>query len=148
MKRSLLICGAALCAARAWADPPPETARQILALERQALDGWMKGDPDPALAISDAGITYIHVMTEKRIEGVAALKELYERFRGMPLYDSYEMGEPKVQGDGDIAVLTYTFVRIAGGARTSFHSTQVYQRKKEGWRVIHSHWSQIQPPQR
>ena len=139
MKPSILILGAMLCCAL----PAQDTSNQILALEHKALDGWMKGDPDPALAITDPGITYIHIMTEKRIEGLPALKELYERYRGTPLFESYEIVEPQVQGDGDMAVLTYTFVRVMGGARTNFNSTQVYRRTKDGWRVIHSHWSQV-----
>ncbi len=28
-------------------------AREVLALERKALDGWQAGNPDPALAVSD-----------------------------------------------------------------------------------------------
>jgi hypothetical protein len=35
-------------------------AREVLALDRQALDGWPEGNPDPMLAIADADITCIH----------------------------------------------------------------------------------------
>ena len=129
-------------AAGAAADP----ASEIIALERKAMDGWILGDPGPSLAISDADITYFHVMPEKRLDGLAAPKALVEPFRGRSLFDSYEMLEPKVQASGDLAVLTYVLVRRNGSASSRWNATQVYQKKTEGWRIIHSHWSQTAPP--
>jgi hypothetical protein len=69
------------------------------------------------------------------------VKELFERYRGTPLFDAYEMADPKIQAAGDIAVLTYILVQHMGAATSRWNATQVYQRKKDGWRVIHSHWS-------
>jgi hypothetical protein len=143
MKTSILAAAvaAALCAVLAAADPNETAAREVLALERTTLDGWQQGNPDPLLAISDPEITYFHVVTDKRLDGLPALKALFEPYRGKPLFDSYEMADPKVQSSGDTAVLTYTLVRHVGAATSRWNSTQVYQRKKQGWRIIHSHWS-------
>ena len=143
MKRTVLAgaVAAALCGALAAADGNEATAREVLALERTTLDGWQMGNPDPLLAISDPEITYFHVVTDKRLDGLPAVKALFEGYRGRPLFDSYEMADPKVQSSGDTAVLTYTLVRHVGTATTRWNATQVYQRKKEGWRIIHSHWS-------
>jgi ketosteroid isomerase-like protein len=137
-KTAILICVAAataLCAA----DPKQE----ILTLERQGMEGWLKGDPDPFLAISDPDITYIHVMTGKRLDGLPAVRALYETYRGRPLFDTYEITDPKVQLSGDTAILTYHFVSHNGSAERHWNATQIYQRKKEGWRIIHTHWSQV-----
>jgi hypothetical protein len=149
--KSVILAGAvaaALCGvvagAAAAADGNEAIAREVVALERQTLDGWQVGNPDPLLAISDPEITYFHVVTDKRLEGLPALRALFEGYRGRPLFDSYEMAEPKVQASGDTAVLTYTLVRHVGTAATRWNATQVYQRKKEGWRIIHSHWSATQ----
>ena len=120
---------------------------KFVALERSAMDGLQKGDPGPALAISDREITYFHIMTDRRLDGLPALQALYEPYRGRPLFDSYEMLDPKVQVSGDVAVLTYNFVRHNGTAAGRWNATQVYQRKKEGWRIIHSHFSMTRPPQ-
>jgi len=143
MKRTVLAgaVAAALCGVLAAADGNEATAREVLALERTTLDGWQMGNPDPLLAISDPEITYFHVVTDKRLDGLPAVRALFEGYRGRPLFDSYEMAEPKVQSSGDTAVLTYTLVRHVGTATTRWNATQVYQRKKEGWRIIHSHWS-------
>jgi ketosteroid isomerase-like protein len=147
--KTIILIGAAaaaLCGLAAAADTDAQIARELVALERQAMDGWAKGNPDPLLAISDPDITYFHVMTEKRLDGLAAVKALYEGFRGASLFDSYDLVDPKVQASGDVAVLTYVFVRRIGEATSRWNATQVYQKKKDGWRVIHSHWSQIRTP--
>ena len=147
MKQTALIFSAVaiLCGMLAFAQPKPGAAKEILALERQAMDGWLKGNPDPVLAIMDPEITYFHIMTEKRIDGLPALTPLFETYRGMPLFDSYEIVDPKVQISGDTAVLTYILVRHNGAVASRWNATQVYQRKKEGWRVIHTHYSQTKP---
>jgi ketosteroid isomerase-like protein len=146
--KSLILAGAAaaaVCGMLAAADGSEAAAREVLALERTTLDGWQVGNPDPLLAISDPDITYFHVVTEKRLDGLPALRALFEGYRGRPLFDSYEMAEPKVQASGDTAVLTYILVRHVGAATSRWNATQVYQRKKDGWRIIHSHWSATRP---
>jgi hypothetical protein len=105
------------------------------------MDGWLKGDPSPQLAITDPQITYYHAVVEGRLEGLAAVKDLYERFRGMPLFESYEILSPKVQVAGDVAILSYRLAQHTGEGTSFWNGTQVYQLKKEGWRVIHTHWS-------
>jgi hypothetical protein len=130
----------------AWAGSSPETdaAQEVLTLERQAMDGWLAGNPDPQLAVTDRQITYIHAVAGQRLEGIDAVREMFERYRGRPLFDSYEILEPIVQSSGDIAILTYQLERHNGAATSYWHGTQVYQRKPEGWRVIHTHWSAVQ----
>jgi Calcium/calmodulin dependent protein kinase II association domain len=146
-KAFLIVAAAALWSAPAHADANADTLREILALERQAMDGWRTGNPDPVLAAADPGITYFHAATDKRLDGLAAVKSLYEKFRGIPLFDSYEILDPQVQIAGPVAVLTYRFVRHNGAAASDWNATQVYERKKEGWRVIHAHWSMARQAQ-
>jgi hypothetical protein len=98
------------------------------------------------LAITDSQITYFHAVVEKRLDGLPAVKELYERFRGTPLFDSYEILTPKVQVSGEVAVLTYLLAQHTGTVTTFWNATQVYQMRKEGWRVIHTHWSKGNGP--
>ena len=150
MKMAILACAVAtaLCGAVAAADSNEATAREVIALERTALDGWQVGNPDSLLAITDPEITYFHVMTGQRLDGLPAVRALFESYRGRPLFDSYEMAAPKVQSSGDTAVLTYILVRHIGTMTTRWNATQVFERKKEGWRIIHSHWSETKPAER
>jgi ketosteroid isomerase-like protein len=124
--------------ARTAADP----ASEVIALERKALDGLAQGSPDALLALSDADISYFHVMTNGRLDGASAVKSLVEPYRGQRLFESYEMVQPRVQVSGDVAVLTYVLVQRNGSAAARWNGTQVYQRKAAGWRIIHTHWSQ------
>jgi hypothetical protein len=146
LKKALLVlaAGAGLWIAPTWADSAADAAAEVLALERRAMDGWLKGDPDPQLAITDPQITYFHAVVDTRLDGLSAVKELYERYRGTPLFNSYEILTPKVQVSGEVAVLTYRLAQHVGTAITLWNATQVYQMKKEGWRVIHTHWSKGQ----
>lgn len=142
----LTFAAGALCGVLAAADQDEATMREVLALERKALDGWLTGNPDPVLTMSDLEITYFHAVANKRLDSLPALKALFEGYRGIPLFDSYEIAEPKVQTAAETAILTYVLVRHVGTATTRWNATQVYQRKKEGWRVIHSHWSEAKEP--
>jgi ketosteroid isomerase-like protein len=84
-------------------------------------------------------------VTGKRLTGISAVKELFGDYRGRPLFDSYEIEEPTVQEAGDAAVLSYVLVTRNGSLTRRWNATQVYQKKKEGWRVIHSHFSANDP---
>jgi len=143
LKKMLAIWAAAAAfgCALAAADSDVEIARQLLALARQAMDGWMKGNPTSDLARSDSTVTYFHAAADKRLEGLPAVTELFEKYRGAPLFDSYEIIEPKVQVSGDVAVLTFYFECRNGTETSRYYASEVYQHKKEGWRVIHAHWS-------
>ncbi len=146
MKKALLVLGAAagLWMVPAWADTTADPATEILALERRAMDGWLKGDARPQLAITDPQITYFHAVVDGRLKGLPAVKALYDRYRDTPLFDSYEILNPEVQVSGELAVLTYRLAQHVGTVTNFWNATQVYQRKQEGWRVIHTHWSKAQ----
>jgi hypothetical protein len=149
VKKTILACtvAAAMCSLSGFQDSTAQTERELVAMEHAAMDGWLKGDPGPMLAASDPDITFFHVMTQQRLDGVAAVKELYQGFAGRPLFDSYRIESPKVQAGVDMAVLTYRLVTRNGGLERNWNATQVYQRKKAGWRVIHTHCSAAPAPQ-
>jgi hypothetical protein len=130
-----------LSMAPGWTSSEADPAGEFLALERQVMDGWLKGDPDPQLAISDPQITYIHDVVGKRLDGIAALKGLYEQYRGVPLFDRYELLSPKVQVTGDVAVVTYQLAQHNGSATRYWNGSQIYRKNRDGWRIIHAHWS-------
>lgn len=147
LRNAISIIAAALCVAPIWAEPASDPAAEVLALERAAMEGWRTGNPDPQFAITDPQITFYHAVIDKRIEGLPALKALYEGYRGMPLFDSYEMVSPKAQVSGDVVVLTYQLAQRNGSITKLWNGTQVYQKKSEGWRVIHTHWSEAKRQQ-
>ena len=119
-------------------DSVPEA---ILALERQALDRWGKGDPGGFLAISAPDLTYFDPFQEKRIDGLPALKALYGTILGKIKIDRDEIIDPKVQLFGDAAMLTYRFVSHGSEGSKRWNCTEVYQCLGGEWNIVHSHWS-------
>jgi len=143
VKSTILACtvAAAMGGLFAYQDSAATVERELIAMERASMDGWLKGDSGPMLAASDPDITLFHVMTPQRLEGSAAVKALYEPYAGRPLFDSYQIENPKVQTGSDMAILTYRLVTRNGSATRLWNATEVYQKKKAGWRVIHTHFS-------
>ena len=98
-------------------DFTPET---IIALEKGALDRWGKGQPQGYYDIMAGEETYFDPLTEKRVDGQEALKAHIRPFDGKISIERYEMINPKVQRDGNIAVLTFNlddYGSIAGGPK-------------------------------
>jgi len=129
-------------------DYSPES---IIALERGALDRWGKGDPKGYYELMAVGETYFDPTTAKRIDGIDALKAHIAPFDGKIAIDRYEMIDPKVQRDGNIAVLTFNLddsgARVASVDQGTQHwnSTEVFQRLDGKWKIVHSHWSYVRP---
>jgi hypothetical protein len=68
MKRTILAClvVAAMGSLSGYQDSTAQTGRELIAMERASMDGWLKGDAGPMLAASDPDITLFHVMTARR----------------------------------------------------------------------------------
>jgi ketosteroid isomerase-like protein len=123
------------------------SADEILALERAALDRWGHGDPGGFLDVYAADITYFDPVTDARIDGRHAMENYYRPWIGKIHIARYEILNPQVVVDGQMALLTYNLVnyaRDAGGVESvgsRWNSTTVYQRVNGAWKSIHSHWS-------
>src|SRR5213594_3782144 len=128
-----------------------DATQTIIAMEGAALDRWGKGDPQGFFEIMAADQTYFDPMTEKRIDGQAALKRYIAPFTGKIRIERVEMIDPKVQQSGDVAVLTFNLVdhgaQLDDGPKTTaqWNSTEVYQRINGSWKILHSHWSYVKP---
>ena len=123
----------------------------IVALERGALDRWGKGDPKGYYDLMAGSVTDFDPTTAQRVDGFAALKAHFAPFEGKIAIDRYEMIDPKMQREGNLAILTFNLVdsgaRVAGvdqGTRR-WNSTEVYQRVDGMWKIVHSHWSYVKP---
>jgi ketosteroid isomerase-like protein/catechol 2,3-dioxygenase-like lactoylglutathione lyase family enzyme len=128
------------------------TADHIIGLERAALDRWGKGDPGGFLDLYAADITYFDPMTAARLDGHGAMTDYYRPWIGKIHVARYEIVNPQVVVDGDMALLTYNLVnydRDSHGVEsvgTRWNSTVVYRRHGDTWKSIHSHWSFTRHP--
>jgi ketosteroid isomerase-like protein len=127
---------------------------ELVALERSALDRWIKFDPQGYLDLQAPEVTYFDPFTESRVDGLDAMQVRVAPMKNMkpPFTDPrYEMINPKVQIHGDVALLTFNLVNYGtlpdGPERvlSCWNSTEVYSRIDGAWKIIHSHWSFIQP---
>jgi hypothetical protein len=120
---------------------PDKHAAVMIGLERAALERWAQGDPSGFLDLTEHDATYFDPYLEKRLDGLPALRSLYESFRGKFRIDRWEMIDPKVQIIGEAAVLSYNFESHGSEGWKSWNTTEVYRRTPDGWRIIHTHWS-------
>jgi hypothetical protein len=118
-----------------------EIASLILSMERTALDRWGKGDPSGYLEISSPDVVYFDPYLERRLDGLKALTEYYEKIRGQVRIDRDEMISPRVQVYGEAAVLTFNYVSYTGKTQMRWNCTEVYQHRDGHWRIIQTHWS-------
>lgn len=122
-------------------------AHQIVTLERAALDRWGNGDPGGFLDLYAADITYFDPLTATRVDGHQAMEDYYRPWAGKIKVDRYEMLNPKVSVDGDMALLTYNLVNYIRDTKglesvgSRWNSTTVFRRVGHTWKSIHSHWS-------
>ncbi len=127
-------------------------AREIIGMERAALDRWGNGDPQGALDLLAPSVTYFDPFQEKRVDGLEEMTRLFAEIAGKIKIRQYDMIDPKVQQHGDIAILTYNLVddviESPGGLanmRIPWNTTTVYACTGGKWKVLHSHWSWIKP---
>ena len=130
---------------------------ELVALERSALDRWIRLEPQGYLDLYAPDVTYFDVSTERRIDSLAAMQARLAPMKTMkPPFSEprYERVAPRVQQHGDVALLTFNLInygKLFDGVERElarWNSTEVYARVgNSSWKIIHSHRSYVQPPQ-
>ena len=128
---------------------------RIIALERSALDRWIRADPDGYLSLYASDATYFDPFREKRVDGLDELKARMAVMRGITLpftEPRYDMIDPVVHVEANVAVLTFNLVnygkptgKTEEAVLARWNATEVYQQVDGAWRIIHTHWSFTQP---
>jgi ketosteroid isomerase-like protein len=128
---------------------------ELVAQERAAMDRWIQLDPQGYLDLYAPGITYFDPTTDKRVEDREALQARLAPMKNakVPFTNRrYEIIAPRVQRQGDVALLTFNLVNYGTlpdrpeSVVARWNSTEVYARVGGKWRIIHSHWSFTKPP--
>ncbi len=117
----------------------------LISLETAALKRWGQGDPSGFLEISATEVSYFDPFLASRIDGVPALSAYYDGIRGKVHIDRFELLNPVVVAVADLAVLTFNFVSYSGSSLQRWNCTEAYRLTPPGWRIVHSHWSLVQP---
>lgn len=136
-------CLAVILAATVVCAAEKRDPSMILQIERTAMERWAKGDPDGFLQILSPDIRFFDSSLKSRANGIAEVGKLYENERGK-MNVEVEFINPEVQFAGDAAVLTFNLVtrdRTPERIERRWHATEVFQKTKRGWRIIHGHYS-------
>ena len=119
-----------------------EIACAIIEMEKAALTRWGNGDPAGFLEITAPDVVYFDPYVGTRIDGLEALRKLYQTLWGKVHFDRFELLNPYVQVNGELAVLTFNYVSYTGSEADRWNCTEVYRRGgKNGWEIIQTHWS-------
>jgi ketosteroid isomerase-like protein len=122
-------------------QPANDIAARIIGMEEDALVRWGRGDPDGFLEICAPDIVYFDPYVEQRIDGLESLAEYYVDTRGVVKFDRFELINPRVQVQGDVAVLTFNYVSYRGDGESRWNCTEVYALRADHFRIIQTHWS-------
>jgi len=124
-----------------------KVGEELIGLERAALARWCNGDPSGFLELSAPDVVYFDPYRERRVDGIEALRKIYEELRGKIFAARFELLNPHVQVVGDCAVLTFNFASWGGTEEAlRWNCTEVFRRDPAGWRLIQTHWSYSWPP--
>ncbi len=137
----------ASCVGENMREDPEAVARAIIDTERAALDRWRQGDPHGFLEIIADDYTYFDPSLDERVDGREAISGIYEAIRGQVSFPAFELIDPRVQVEGDVAVLTFNFTSSppeSAGPEIDldrWHATEIFRRLDGEWRLISTHWS-------
>ncbi|UCE24358.1 MAG: nuclear transport factor 2 family protein [Candidatus Zixiibacteriota bacterium] len=120
-----------------------ETQSAIAELEKAALTRWGNGDVFGYIELASEDISYFDPEQEKRLDGLAAFKELLVPVQGKIDIHRFEMPNWRVQLYGEVGILTFNLVNYDSNdsVKTRWNSTEVYHLENGEWKLVHSHWS-------
>src|SRR5512140_655759 len=119
----------------------------ILTIEKQAMERWRNGDPMGFVEISDRDLISIDPGLAKPILGINEFTSSMKQLTGKIHYDGSEFIDPGLVIIGDAAVLSYNYCSsvISSGQKvvseTRWNATEVYFRRADQWKIVHTHWS-------
>jgi hypothetical protein len=88
-------------------------------------------------------VTYFDASLKNRADSIHAFRNLLTPIIGQIHVPAHKLDKPLVQVYGDIAVLTFTDLIIFDGKITGrWHATEIYERRVNDWKLIHSHWTE------
>lgn len=120
--------------------------KEIINLEKKALDKWADGDPvGYAENFTDNATYFDDIGAQNRLEGKAELSAYFKSLEGNIPAHHYEIVNPRVQVLGDVAVLTLRYNASSPDNQPGppWKSTSVYQLSDGQWKVVHANWSLI-----
>ncbi|NIS80854.1 MAG: DUF4440 domain-containing protein [Anaerolineales bacterium] len=121
----------------------------VLSLEKGAMERWRNGDPWGFVELSAEDLTYVDPQLTKPIVGLDEYKTYMKQLEGKVHYQGSEFIDPRVEVAGNAAVLSYNYrssTTTPEGAitgQTLWNATEVYFKREDQPRIVHTHWSYV-----
>ncbi len=136
----------------------PEEQELLVLLDRHLRSIW-EGDLETYTATTAPDVTFFEwYISTQRIDGLDfhlretaanARAAQARRAAGQRYEIEHEVLAPKVQIYGEIAIITYTLLMRysddQGVTHTEHNETRVFQRRAQGWQLVHCHKSPMWP---
>lgn len=119
------------------------SGKNILQMEKSAMERWRSGDPMGWAEISADEITYVDPGLTKPIIGLEDYRRFLKTLEDKIHYQHSDFIDPRIVLAGDAAVLTYNYRSSSDDstASTLWNTTEVYARLAGEWKIVHTHWS-------
>jgi len=120
--------------------------KELLELERSALDRWSSGNPRAYAQSAADDVTYFDdIGAKNRVAGKDAVLEYLDSLKEHIPPHRYEMGDPMVQLFGDVGIVSFLYLpsTLDGQAGTPWRASSVYARMDGEWRMVHAHWAMM-----
>ena len=129
---------------------------ELVALERSALDKWIRRDPQGYLDLYASDVTYFDPFQRTRVDGIEGIRAMLAALMAAAPPNAvteprYELVGTRVQQYGEVGILTFQVInygRLKGAPESvlaRWNSTETYRRIGGRWRIVHSHWSFTTP---
>jgi ketosteroid isomerase-like protein len=121
------------------------TEKEIVAMEREALEEWAGGRPSKYLKHAAADMTYYDdIGAQGGLQGLETVRGYATAaLDGNIPPHQYEMLGTHVQDYGDTSILTYEYQPSTpdGQKLTRWRASVVYNKSGGQWQMVHAHWT-------
>jgi len=126
---------------------PEEAIKTVIQMERDALDNWSAGEPSKySLHMADDVSYTDDVMAHELKIGIDEVQAYLNSLDSIVPPHTYELIDPNVQVNGDVAVLHIHYQgEVEGQKGSPWKASTVYRYMEGEWKMIHANWSLVDP---
>ncbi len=122
---------------------------KVIALEKEALDGWSSGNALEYGIHAHPEQTYFdNLGAQHTVAGIENIRKYVSNAFAELVEHQYEMVDLKARQYGDTVILTYQYHPTLpdGSPSANWAATVIYARFDNDWKMVHAGWTMLMPP--
>lgn len=126
-----------------------EAIKQVISLEKEALNAWSGGDPTGYAVHAHPQMVYFdNLGAQNLLEGEQQIKSYVQAAFAELKPHTYEMEGLKSRQYGDTVILAYQYhpTMLDGSDSSKWATSVVYVLFKNTWKMVHASWTMLMPP--